>query len=94
MSDRLTDRIELFVLDLADQFGRYVHSLFQCRPVMDPLPHLGSRERYIADTFCTRARRRVERQLDQIEENDDERIHSIARLTYRRGGYGLSLSPS
>jgi acyl-CoA dehydrogenase family protein 9 len=51
-------------------------------------------ERYIADTFCTRARRRVERQLDQIEDNDDERMHSIARLTYRRGGYGLSLYPS
>jgi len=51
-------------------------------------------ERYIADTFCTRAARRVQRQLDQIEENDDERMHSIARLTYRRGAYGLSLYPS
>jgi acyl-CoA dehydrogenase family protein 9 len=51
-------------------------------------------ERYIADTFCTRAGRRVERQLDQIEQNDDERMRSIARLTYRRGGYGLSLHPS
>ena len=50
-------------------------------------------ERYIADTFCTRAARRVQRQLDQIEENDDDRMHSIARLTYRRGAYGLSLYP-
>lgn len=47
-------------------------------------------ERYIAETFCTRAQRRVEQSFDQIEENDDERMHSIARLAYRRGEYGYA----
>src|SRR5439155_16113771 len=30
-------------------------------------------ERFIAETFCTRAARRVERDLNQVESNDDER---------------------
>ena len=33
-----------------------------------------AQERYIAETFCTRAAGRVEVALDQIEQNDDERI--------------------
>jgi acyl-CoA dehydrogenase family member 9 len=48
-------------------------------------------ERFIAETFCTRAARRVEAQLDRIERNDDERMHSIARLAYKRGAYGYAL---
>jgi acyl-CoA dehydrogenase family protein 9 len=50
-------------------------------------------ERFIADTFCTRAARRAMRQLDLVDDNDDERTHSIARLAYNRGSYGLSLYP-
>src|SRR5437588_8111417 len=45
-------------------------------------------ERFIAETFCTRAARRVGLELDKIEDNDDERMHSIARLAYKRGAYG------
>ncbi len=48
-------------------------------------------ERYIAETFCTRAARRVESQLNLIERNDDDRMHSIARLAYKRGAYGYAL---
>jgi alkylation response protein AidB-like acyl-CoA dehydrogenase len=48
-------------------------------------------ERYIAETFCTRAARRVGLELDKIESNDDERMHSIARLAYKRGAYGYAL---
>ena len=48
-------------------------------------------ERYIAETFCTRAERRVGSALDQLERNDDDRMHSIARLAYKRGKYGYAL---
>ena len=48
-------------------------------------------ERYIAETFCTRAARRVSSQLDLLERNDDDRMHSIARLAYKRGAYGYAL---
>ena len=48
-------------------------------------------ERYIAETFCRRAARRVDSQLDQLERNDDDRMHSIARLAYKRGQYGYAL---
>jgi acyl-CoA dehydrogenase family protein 9 len=48
-------------------------------------------ERYIAETFRTRAERRVGLELDKIEDNDDERMHWIARLAYRRGAYGYAL---
>ena len=47
-------------------------------------------ERYIAETFCTRAARRVNKQLDQIESNDDERMTAIAKLAYKRGEYGYA----
>ena len=30
-------------------------------------------------------------QLDQLERNDDDRMHSIARLAYKRGAYGYAL---
>lgn len=48
-------------------------------------------ERYIADTFCTRAAARVRGRLAQLGDNDDERITAIARLAYERGEYGYAL---
>jgi len=48
-------------------------------------------ERYIAETFCTRAARRVRSRFHQIEHNDDERMSSIAKLAYKRGEYGYAL---
>jgi acyl-CoA dehydrogenase family member 9 len=48
-------------------------------------------ESFIAQTFCTRAARRVGLELDKIESNDDERMHSVARLAYKRGQYGYAL---
>jgi acyl-CoA dehydrogenase family member 9 len=47
-------------------------------------------ERYIAETFCTRAAARVESDLDQVESNDDERMTAIAKLAYKRGEYGYA----
>jgi acyl-CoA dehydrogenase family member 9 len=48
-------------------------------------------ERYIAETFCTRAAGRVRSRFKQISENDDERMTAIAKLAYRRGSYGYAL---
>ena len=48
-------------------------------------------ERYIADTFCTRAARRVRSRFRQVEANDDERMRAIAKLAYKRGEYGYAL---
>ena len=48
-------------------------------------------ELYIADTFCTRAAGRVRGALDQIEDNDDERMTAIAKLALKRGSYGYAL---
>jgi acyl-CoA dehydrogenase family member 9 len=48
-------------------------------------------ELFIAQTFCQRAARRVEIELNKVESNDDERMHSIARLAYKRGSYGYAL---
>jgi acyl-CoA dehydrogenase family member 9 len=48
-------------------------------------------ERYIADTFCTRAASRVDSNLRNIESNDDERMSAIAKLAYKRGEYGYAL---
>jgi acyl-CoA dehydrogenase family member 9 len=48
-------------------------------------------ERFIADTFCTRAAARVGSRFDQVESNDDERMTAIAKLAYRRGSYGYAL---
>src|SRR3954453_24214462 len=47
-------------------------------------------ERYIAETFCTRAAGRVKQNLDQVEDNDDERMTAIAKLAYKRGEYGYA----
>jgi acyl-CoA dehydrogenase family member 9 len=48
-------------------------------------------ERYIAETFCTRAASRVRGRFTQIESNDDERMTAIAKLAYKRGEYGYAL---
>jgi len=48
-------------------------------------------ERYIAETFCTRAADRVRSRFGQLERNDDERMSAIAKLAYRRGEYGYAL---
>jgi acyl-CoA dehydrogenase family member 9 len=48
-------------------------------------------ERFIAETFCTRAAKRADACLDRLHANDDERMHSIARLAYKRGAYGYAL---
>src|SRR4051812_6690134 len=47
-------------------------------------------ENYIAQTFCTRAASRAEHALDQVEDNDDERMVAIAKLAYKRGEYGYA----
>jgi alkylation response protein AidB-like acyl-CoA dehydrogenase len=47
-------------------------------------------ERYIAETFCTRAASRVRSQLDQVDHNDDERVIAISKLAYKRGSYGYA----
>jgi acyl-CoA dehydrogenase family protein 9 len=48
-------------------------------------------ETFIAETFCERAERRVHSALEQVDRNDDDRMHSIARLAYKRGAYGYAL---
>jgi acyl-CoA dehydrogenase family member 9 len=48
-------------------------------------------ERYIAETFCTRAAGRVRSSFEQIESNDDDRMTAIAKLAYKRGAYGYAL---
>src|SRR3954449_11743080 len=47
-------------------------------------------ERYIAETFCTRAAARVRGNLDLVGHNDDDRLAAIAKLAYRRGSYGYA----
>ncbi len=47
-------------------------------------------ERYIAQTFCERAAKRVNAGLEQIDHNDDERMTAIAKLAYKRGEYGYA----
>jgi len=48
-------------------------------------------ERYVADTFCSRAAHRVRSSFKQIETNDDARMTTIANLAYKRGEYGYAL---
>src|SRR4051812_42197222 len=47
-------------------------------------------ERYIAETFCDRAAARVRSNLEQVEDNDDDRLAAIAKLAYKRGEYGYA----
>ena len=75
---------------VSDMFGQIavlsrVTSIFEDQGV-EP----SGQERFIAETFCSRAARRVELSLDQIERNDDERMVAIAKLAYKRGAYGYA----
>jgi acyl-CoA dehydrogenase family protein 9 len=63
-----------------------VSSIFETQGV-EP----SGQERYIAETFCSRAARRVRSQFKRIEANDDERMTAIAKLAYKRGSYGYAL---
>ena len=76
---------------LADIYGQVavlsrVSSIFEEQGV-EP----SGQERYIAETFCTRAADRVHGRFDQIEHNDDERMSAIAKLAYKRREYGYAL---
>lgn len=48
-------------------------------------------ERCLAETFCTRAAGRVNRWLRQVDDNDDGRMHAIARHVLKQGGYTHSI---
>ncbi len=77
--------------NLADIFGQVavlsrVSSIFEEHGV-EP----SGQERFIADTFCSRAADRVRGRFKQIESNDDERMTAIAKLAYKRGEYGYAL---
>ncbi len=50
-------------------------------------------ERFIAETYVRRAADRVTEQLERLEDNDDEAMLQLARVTYRRGGSGFELYP-
>lgn len=50
-------------------------------------------DRYVAETFCTRAARRVERNLGHLGHPDDERQHTIARDAIDAGGYRYEILP-
>jgi acyl-CoA dehydrogenase family member 9 len=63
-----------------------VSSIFEDQGV-----ELSGQERYIAETFCTRAATRVRSRFEQLEQNDDERMSAIAKLAYKRGEYGYAL---
>jgi acyl-CoA dehydrogenase family protein 9 len=76
---------------VADIFGQVavlsrVSSIFEDQGV-EP----SGQERFIAETFCTRAASRVRGRFRQIESNDDERMTAIAKLAYKRGEYGYAL---
>jgi acyl-CoA dehydrogenase family member 9 len=63
-----------------------VSSIFEDQGV-----ELSGQERYIADTFCSRAAARVAARFGQIDDNDDGRMSAIAKLAYKRGEYGYAL---
>ncbi len=56
-------------------------------------PELAASDRYVAETFCTRAAHRVERNLAQLDNTDDERQHAIARDALAAGGYRYEILP-
>jgi acyl-CoA dehydrogenase family protein 9 len=81
-------RLAAAISDIYAQFAvlSRVTSIFEDQGV-EP----SGQERYIADTFCTRAARRVRSSFRQLESNDDERVTAIAKLAYKRGEYGYAL---
>lgn len=52
---------------------------------------LSSREHHVAETFCTRAQRRVEGNFKSLDVNDDKRMSVIAPQAYEVGGYEYAL---
>lgn len=50
-------------------------------------PDLTASDRFVAETFCTRAAHRVQRDLDHLGDPDDDRQHAIARDAIAAGGY-------
>jgi acyl-CoA dehydrogenase family member 9 len=75
---------------VADIYGQ-VATLSRVSSILDDQGvEPSGQELYIAETFCTRAARRVERNLDQVESHDDERMTAIAKLAYKRGAYGYA----
>jgi hypothetical protein len=90
------------IVDQGMSHKRYAHALADVYSQIAVLSRVTSilaeqevqasgQELYIAETFCTRAARRVEGALDQLEHNDDARMHAIAQLAYKRGEYGYAL---
>ena len=81
-------RLAAAISDIYAQFAvlSRVTSIFEDQGV-EP----SGQERYIADTFCARAARRVRSSFRQLESNDDDRITAIAKLAYKRGAYGYAL---
>jgi acyl-CoA dehydrogenase family protein 9 len=90
------------IVDQGLAHKRYAHALSDVLAQIAVISRVGSifddqgveasgQERFIAQTFCTRAARRVDGALDQLDHNDDDRTHSIARLAYKRGAYGYAL---
>src|SRR5437763_8565793 len=75
---------------VADIFGQ-VATLSRVSSILaDQGVEPSGQELYIAETFCTRAAKRVERNLDQVSNHDDERMTAIAKLAYKRGEYGYA----
>jgi acyl-CoA dehydrogenase family member 9 len=81
-------RLAAAISDIYAQFAvlSRVTSIFEDQGV-EP----SGQERYIADTFCARAARRVRGAFRKLETNDDDRVTAIAKLAYRRGEYGYAL---
>jgi acyl-CoA dehydrogenase family protein 9 len=81
-------RLSAAVSDIYAQIGvlSRVSSIFEDQGV-EP----SGQERYIAETFCSRAAARVRSTFEHIDSNDDERMTAIAKLAYKRGEYGYAL---
>ncbi len=56
-------------------------------------PELSAADRYVAETFCTRAANRVNRNLSKLDNPDDERQHAIAKDALAAGGYRYEILP-
>jgi acyl-CoA dehydrogenase family protein 9 len=90
-ADAVSEQVKRLADSVADIYAQIavlsrVTSIFEDQGV-EP----SGQERYIAETFCTRAADRVRGRFDQLEHNDDERMSAIAKLAYKRGEYGYSL---
>ena len=77
--------------NLADIYGQIALLSRVSHTFEDQGVEPSGQERYIADTFCSRAAGRVRSRFDQVSDNDDERMTAIAKLAYKRGEYGYAL---